>query len=300
LSRLDALATFGGAVSVFAQSFLDHLAGEARREAAPGLEDALTSALERAHLAWPASRVDDALFGRELAMRIPAGGDPLSALDSLNVADVYLAVACAGRDEAALAAFERIGVPEVRATLARMGLSGALTEETTQVMREELLVRAEGARPRILNYGGTGTLRAWLRSVAARTGLRLARKERGTEELHESMTAAADDDLELGYLKRRYAATFQEAFREALAAIPTKDRLLLKQRLRHHLSLEDMGAIYAVHASTVSRRVAEARERLVAETRDAMMRRLNVGRAEVSSILRLIYSEVDVTLSTVA
>jgi RNA polymerase sigma-70 factor (ECF subfamily) len=114
------------------------------------------------------------------------------------------------------------------------------------------------------------------------------------------MTAAADDDLELGYLKRRYAATFQEAFREALAAIPTKDRLLLKQRLRHHLSLEDMGAIYAVHASTVSRRVAEARERLVAETRDAMMRRLNVGRAEVSSILRLIYSEVDVTLSTVA
>jgi hypothetical protein len=44
--------------------------------------------------------------------------------------------------------------------------------------------------------------------------------------------------------------------------------------------------------------VSDARERLVTATRERMMSRLNVGRAEAESILRLIQSQLDVTLST--
>jgi RNA polymerase sigma-70 factor (ECF subfamily) len=65
-----------------------------------------------------------------------------------------------------------------------------------------------------------------------------------------------------------------------------------------NMTVVELGALYGVHASTASRRVTEARDRLVAATRDVMMKRCNLGRAEVSSILRLIQSEIDLSLST--
>jgi RNA polymerase sigma-70 factor, ECF subfamily len=286
-------------VGTFARSLLDHLGGRAGADPAADLVSELEGGLRRARASWPGVHVDDDVFARELASRFAPEDDLRAALRSLSVDDVYLVVACASGDGAALAAFERVYVPMIRATLRGMGLSPTLTDETTQVMRDQLLVAVDGARARVLDYGGRGAFRAWLRPVAARTAQRLLRGERGTDVLRESMTAAADDDLELGYLKRQYTPVFHESFREALAGIPAKDRLLLKQRLRHRLSLEDLASLYGVHEGTISRRVGVARDRLVSETRDAMMRRLNLGRPEVSSILRLIYSEIDVTLSTV-
>jgi RNA polymerase sigma-70 factor (ECF subfamily) len=60
----------------------------------------------------------------------------------------------------------------------------------------------------------------------------------------------------------------------------------------------ELGVLHGVHASTISRWVTDARSRLVAGTRSAMMRRLRLGGPEVSSILRLIHSEIDISLST--
>ena len=272
----------------FSQAFQERL-GTSK----PELDAELARAWERVTQAWPSVRVDEAVFGREVAARVPAGRDPVEALPAMRLEDLYLAVACAAGNAAALAAFEERYGAEVRATLARMGLS-AVADETAQVMREELFV---GPPPRIETYAGRGDLRRWVRAVAGRTGLRVARQAGGGVELRESVTAAAQDDLEIDFLKRTYGPAFREAFREALEAMPAKDRLLLKQRFRHHLTIEELGGIYGTHASTVSRWVTDARGRLVGATRDAMMRRLHVGRAEVSSILRLIESELEISLS---
>jgi RNA polymerase sigma-70 factor (ECF subfamily) len=148
----------------------------------------------------------------------------------------------------------------------------------------------------MLGYSAHGALRGWLRAVSGRTGLRVLRKSGRGDEVGDSF-AAPTDDPELEYLKREYAGPFEEAYREALGALTPPDRLLLKQRFRHGLSLDDLRLLYGVHASTMSRRVADARERLVSATRDGMMRRLKVSRAEVSSILRLIQSEIEISLS---
>jgi RNA polymerase sigma-70 factor (ECF subfamily) len=272
---------------------------EGEQEHPSALESEVAGVLDRAHKAWPSIHLTDERFAEELAARVPPEEEVMAALRAMHVEDVYLAVGCASGDAAALQEFERHCVPEIRATLGRLGLSATVLEETTQVMREELLVQKESAPARILNYAGGGPLRAWLRSVAARTGLRVLKKEPSGRELRESMSPAANDDLELEYLKQKYGGSFNAAFQEALGAMPIKDRLLLKQRLRHQLSIEELGELYGVHPSTISRRVADARERLVADTRDVMMRELNIGRAEVSSILRLIHSNLDITLSLV-
>ena len=271
---------------------------EPPREVEPELEPALDSALARARAAWPRVLVPEVTFGEELAARMPGEGDRVAALGALHVEDVYLAVACAGADAAALAEFERRYVPDARVVLARMGLSATVVDETLQVVREELFVSAAGKRPRILGYAGKGELRSWLRAVASRTGLRVHARQ-GPAAQGEPASVAAEGDMELDYMKRVYGERFKAALHEALQEMPSKDRLLLKQRFRHQLSIEDLGTLHDVHPSTVSRWVTDARERLVAAIRERMMREANLGRAEASSVLRLIQSQLDMTFSSI-
>jgi RNA polymerase sigma-70 factor (ECF subfamily) len=57
--------------------------------------------------------------------------------------------------------------------------------------------------------------------------------------------------------------------------------------------------LYAVNAGTISRWVQAARDSLAGLTRAAMMRELGVGTVDLDSILRLIHSQLDVSLSAV-
>jgi len=220
--------------------------------------------------------------------------------------DVAFAAALARGDADALARFDREHAPALRPALARIGLGDAGIAEALQLVRtEQFAPRADGA-PRIAGYSGRGPLLAWLRSVAVRTGLRLRRAGARYEPLtdiaagaHDSTPGSLVDDAELAYMKKTYGEAFQRAFRTALAGLSAKDRLLLKQRFRHHLGVEDLGRIHGVNAGTISRWVAAARDALAKGTREAMMAELGVAKDDVSSILRLIESQIEVTLSTV-
>jgi len=247
--------------------------------------------LRRAREAWPSLNVDTARFTERLTAI--AGDEPL------EVGDLYLTQACAEGNPEALAILDREHFTALRGPLAQMGLDTSAIEETLQMMRAELLAPRESGDLRILTYSGRGHLQGWLRSVAGRTALRLIRKAPRHDELDEGAQAAAETDLELAYMKKTYGDTFQRAFRVAFDGLAADDRLLLKQRFRHRLSVEDLGAMYGVHAGTISRRVAAARERLASATRTAMMRDLGIDRDELSSILRMIHSQLDLSLSAI-
>ena len=255
--------------------------------------------LDAAHAAWPGFAAADPRLAEHLAALVGGAPDIAAALGQLAIGDVYLTVACAEAIAGALAFLDRDYLSAARPTLSRMGPTASAIDETLQVMRDELLARRTGVAPRILHYGGRGHLHGWLRSVAARTGLRDRRRADRHAELDEDHHARPAGDLELAYMKKTYGEVFRRAFAAALAALSADDRLLLKQRFRHQLTVEDLGALHSVHAGTISRWVAAARDRLVKATRTAMMRELGVGRADVSSILRLIDSELDITLSSV-
>jgi RNA polymerase sigma-70 factor (ECF subfamily) len=250
--------------------------------------------LAAARAAWPGVEVDLARFAAHLDRLATSAPDAV-----LAVPELLLAFACADGDRAALAILERDYLTALRPALARLGLAPTAVDETLQVLRHDLLVARPAAPPRILDYGGRGALHGWLRAVATRTGLRQQGAAPRHLELDESRHAAvAGDDLELAYMKKTYGDAFRDAFAAALAALPADQRLLLKQRFRHQLTVEDLGRLHGVHAGTISRWVAAAREHLVKETRAEMMRGLGVGRADVDSILRLIHSQLEVSLST--
>ncbi len=270
-----------------------------------GFDAAVRAALAGARRAFPTLGASDERLAAALRARLEGEEDPLAALAAMHVDEVVLADAGALGDPEAIAVLEARYLPEVRAALGRVGLRDAALDDAAQLVREALLVSSGGRPPRLAGYAGRGPLGGWLCAIAMRKGIALRRSERGHDRFDDDAHAGAvgaigADDLELAYLKKTYGVAFKEAFSVAFAALPTSDRVLLKQRLASGMSVAAIGALHGVHASTISRWVADARERLVAATRDEMMRRLGAGRAEVSSLLRLIQSEVDITLTTVS
>jgi RNA polymerase sigma-70 factor, ECF subfamily len=267
-----------------------------------GLTHALSEAYAAARAAWPSLALDPARFEAALRQRLPESLPPAdmpAAIGSLHVTDLYFALACAERDPVALSAFEQRFVPPLRNLLRRMGFADGTVDETLQVARVVLFVEGEHGPPRILEYGGRGQLRGWLRVVVSRLAFKASRPAReapagGSEWLDEGQVG----DIELTFLRKTYGKAFKASFADAMAKLPVKDRVLLKQRFAMQTTVTALARQHRVNASTITRWVQDARERLIAATRDTMMKDLRIGRAEASSILRLVELEIDSSLVT--
>lgn len=60
---------------------------------------------------------------------------------------------------------------------------------------------------------------------------------------------------------------FQLAFRDAVNALTSRERNLLRYHYLSDLSIDQIGTLYHVHRATAARWVAQARERLISDTR---------------------------------
>lgn len=262
----------------------------------PDLEAALADAVARARAAWPQiTTVDDATYARWLGERV--AGEELART---RVEDLLAACACAAGDAQAIAAVEARTFKDVQAALGKMGLSSDRIAEVEQGLRKLVFVGdgPDGAGPRIGEYRGAGDLRAWLRVTAMRAALKLIRKdarERPTDDAVLEARSSADDP-ELAYMKAAYRAAFREAFQEALDTLLPKERLLLKQQIVDGLGIDELGALYQVHRATAARWVASAREKLLGRTRRTFMMRARLSSDECESIMRLVRSQLDVSL----
>jgi len=257
------------------------------RPRAPALAPAAASdrmiAWERARAAHP--QLPDARdeFGA-FAAAIPD-------LERRHVADLYLAWACARGDDAALAVFERDIVPGLARALASFGDR----DEVIQVLRERMFAGERG----ISAYDGRAPLVVWLRVCATRIGLRSQERERRSEPLDDRRLdelAPGVDDPQLAYLRRVYGASFREAFDAAVASLAPRERNLLRLSVIDGLGIDQLAAIFHVHRATAARRLTQARDALVAATRDRMRVTLAISESELESILRMLQSLTDLTL----
>jgi RNA polymerase sigma-70 factor (ECF subfamily) len=270
--------------------------GAGRPGAAPdaGLEAALAGAVARARGAFPEIQVDDDGFAAFLGARVPPEG-----LATARVEDLWVACGCAAGEPRALAAIEARYFPDVDVALGKMGLSAERRDEVKQGLRRLLFVGDAAAPARIAEYRGTGDLRAWLRVTAMRAALKLLRKEgRETPASDDAILEARthDDDPELAYMKAAYRASFRAAFQEALESLHPKERTLLKQQIVDGLGIDELGALYQVHRATAARWVTSAREKLLGRTRRTFMLRARISSDECESIMRMVRSQLDVSL----
>jgi len=276
--------------SELCQAFLDAQGVPAGPDDALGV--ALSAAVEAGVAAWPELAVEPTRFAAFLGHRIPSDVPAAEAVRRRAVAELYLTHACLAGAPRALELFEEQYLKELPNMLARKRIDREVANDTVQQLRTKLLL---GERPLLLAYSGTGELRGWLRVTALRAAIRAQRK-RGTDRSEDGELAAAALDVDIQYQRKLYQEEFRGAFADALASLTVRQRNLLKHSVLHGATSDDLGALYQVHRATAARWLAEARDRLAAETQRRMIAKLAIDRAQYASILRLIHSQLDVSV----
>ncbi len=251
---------------------------------------------------WPNVRIDSEAFIAHCQGLLP--DDPEAAVQAvagLHVSDLYLAYACAvAADPLAVRLFEDKILAEGADVLKSLDSDSTFGDEVRQTVRQRLLVGTEGGGPRLLEYAGRGPLAAWVRITLVRTGLSLRRQQnrqqRQLSDLPDSALGTTGDP-ELDYLRSRYRAEFEQAFRDACARLPERERAVLRLAVIDGLSVDRIGLVYGVHRATAARWLIRARTLLFEETRRLLTAALGLSPSEFGSLARLVHSQLDVQIS---
>jgi RNA polymerase sigma-70 factor, ECF subfamily len=276
--------------------------GSASASDLTALAAALERALQVAQGAWPNLAVPPGMLVERLAECVRGEGpDFVTALDNVAAADVYHCCGCLLELPAALEQLERAHLASVPAFIAHLERPPDFADEVCQVVRQKLLVPEGSSPPRLTAYLGHGPLHSWIAVVTQRAALDLLRKQNRMPAMTDSaleryLSNSADPDLML--VKARLRTLFEEALRASLARLTIREQAALRLTLVAGFTLERVGIMYGVNASTVSRWLARARETLLAEIQSFLKERRNLDPAELESMVRLVRSQVDVSLSS--
>ena len=227
----------------------------------------LARAFERARAAdWALSPDVFALAIEASVARAFKGRDTSVAeidpyVESLHVADLALATACAAGNGRAWDHFIREFRPVLYRAADAIDRTGAARELADSLYGELYgLDHTQGVRPSLFRYfHGRSSLATWLRSVLAQRVVDHRRATRRLEPLgDEDLPAAAARTPEEAD-RVRLGALLRAAFLAALGAIAPRDRWRLACYYTHDLTLAAIGRMLGEHEATVSRQLARTR-----------------------------------------
>jgi RNA polymerase sigma-70 factor, ECF subfamily len=262
------------------------------------LDAALLDVIDTAQRACPTFRLPGDVFAAYLRERLPADVALPIALRQMHAADLYLACACALGDARAIAAFDERCLSHLDRAMARMGIDQDMIEEIKQDIRRRVLT-GDGGRAEIVDFCGRGDLRGWIRVMATRQAMRSqsrARREVPIDDDELLQQIVACNTPELDCLKSSYRREFKQAFEAALRALPDREQTLLRQHHVDSLTLDEIAGLYRVHRATAARMLARARTLVMEATRERLMSQLDVPSQDLDSILRMIWSQVEISL----
>lgn len=268
----------------------------------PDLPERLGEVWERVHQAWPVLTTGRLRFYPYLAQRVQSNLNEPADIDRMDAPGLYLACACIEQEPLALESFQKLLIPYAHSLTIRTGLDSGAMDDLVATLSEQMLVGSNESPPRIAQYSGRGSLRAWLKVSVTRMALRRAKKYKNEQELPEDERVLPEDqpsdDLVLAYLRRQFRAPFTEAFREAFAALSSDDRLLMRRKFVDGLTGDELAVLHKMHRATVVRRLSRARQQLVEDIRSRLVHKLQVGHDEVDSIIRVLRSQLDASFGS--
>jgi RNA polymerase sigma-70 factor (ECF subfamily) len=244
----------------------------------------LAAAIDDARRQWPGVEVAPDAF----AAWVDARQAPDTPLASLRLGDLYLACACAAGNSKALAAFEAAYLaPDTRTS-----------DDLKQALRDKLFVATAKGPPRIALYAGRGDLGRWTKATLTRMEIDAARaaREVPTEDaLLEAIGIDPAHDPEVAQLRKDAKAVLQAAMREAFAALADRERAMLLQYYVDSVGVVELGKLYGLAPSNISRTIAKTRVQLVAQIRRALLRSHQIHGDELDSLVGLVGSQLSLT-----
>jgi RNA polymerase sigma-70 factor (ECF subfamily) len=251
-------------VTQLAARLLSRFDGE-RRHDAEAVERRLVAAIAEATRRWPGVAADAAVFADWVAARVPADTESIeAALAQLRLPELYLTCACASGSEPAIAVFDAEFIARDRRS----------SDDEKQQLRQKLFLSDGDTPPRIVRYGGRGDLGRWVRTVAARLAIDGARAphELSTDDaLLDALSLDRGPSPEHAQLKQDARKIVQTALNEAFAELPARERTILLQYHIDGVGVVELGRLYDVAPSTISRNLARIRGFLLARVRRSLM-----------------------------
>lgn len=257
------------------------------------LEIVFQEAWNTASRAWPGVVVAKTTF---VARLHACGLNRQSALDRGN--DIYLALACAAGNAAAVKLFEQTFLRVAPRQLGRMTLTTDQQDELLQRLRVKVLV---GPTARIRDYLGSGPLGAWVRVCAVRLALEM-KAQRQDHKLSERKTldafVASTPNAESLLASRQHAGGLRQALQEAIAALSARDRTLLRLHYLDEMTIDVLGNIYGVHRATVARWLVAIRGDLLKRVRLDLAGQIGASPSEAQSLAQLMVREGRTSVAT--
>jgi len=231
----------------------------------------------------------------------PARGDVATYLDSLNIEDLALAVACREASEPAWEYFILRFRPDLySAARAICRHDEAAARELADSLYGELFgagrsgQQGSGERKSLFDYfHGRSKLSTWLRAILSQRHVDSVRASRRSESLDDEQTeqevsairASSDGGPEIDPDRARYLSLLQVALTAALAALAPRDRLRLAYYYVQDLTLAQIGRLLAEHEATASRHLDRTRK----ELRKQVERALRADKRLSDAQIRLCY-----------
>lgn len=245
-----------------------------------------THVFEEGQKAWPQLALSPDELEKFMNTRDPTEPPP--------AADLFLVCACVLKRPEAMAALEKSVLAQVPGWVARIDASREFGDDVAQAVRELLLV---GDEPRLATYAGKGSLEGWVRVTAVRLALKLKAKNPANASVATS-NAAVVADPSTQVAKEQARAEVEQAMESVLASLDTEERAWLKLYYLDGLSLEKVAALFGVHTSTISRRIAALESHVLAALRERLQHQLRLPRTEVESLIRFVRSQLEVSLGS--
>ncbi len=261
------------------------------------LEVVLETLLDTARRGWPELPLEEDVFLRHVAARLD-DEDPRRALLGLHAEDLYLACAAIHGVPAALEAVDERVLPSVIPALSKIDAPKAVKDEAIDRLRHVVLFGDERRPPKLTKYSGRGALKSWLSVSAVRDLLTTLRDTREIPVDEDALLRRGtfEDDPVMNSLKAEYREAFKLAFTDALANLSSRDRVMLRHYYVDQVGSDALAKLHRVHRVTITRWLGRIRETLLEETRHYLRERLDVEANELDSVMRLIGSQLHVSI----
>src|SRR5499427_605401 len=181
-----------------------------------------------------------------------------SFLLSLRVDELALARACAAGDNSAWEIFMTRYREKLHLSALRIAREDSAARELADTLYADLYgtTTRDGQRvSKLASYTGRGSLEGWLRTVLAQEYVNRYRKTKRLisldEESEEGVQFRAPDPEPVPSADNRLS----RATDQALATLPTEDRLILSAYFLDGRTLAEIARMLGVHESTISRKL---------------------------------------------
>ncbi|HET6582319.1 MAG TPA: sigma-70 family RNA polymerase sigma factor, partial [Nannocystaceae bacterium] len=206
--------------------------------------------------------------------------------------DLAFAAACTSGDAAAQARLEGLVRGLSRECAHKLGLAPAECDEVVQRAMVRLLAGATTSAT-LASYEGRGPLGAWLRVCVAREALMLRRSEGRHETLELSDAIEPVFDPELRLLEAEGRSAVKAAFQAAFERLAPADKVLLAYHFVDGLGMRELGPLFGIDGSNVSRRLARIRSELLAETRRLLSTTRGLGETTIDDVVAMLDGQLD-------